>query len=73
MATNIQEIPPLGTTTEKTMIDPEKDAGTENSSQVHDHHDDSDAKSEEFQGGVQRVRAVTALWTKKTLWLMFSL
>ncbi|KAI9155166.1 MFS siderochrome iron transporter [Paramyrothecium foliicola] len=35
--------------------------------------DDSDAKSEEFQGGVQRVRAITSIWGWKTMWLMFSL
>ncbi|OQD89626.1 hypothetical protein PENANT_c002G09136 [Penicillium antarcticum] len=33
----------------------------------------SDADSAEFQGGVQRVRAITASWDKKTLILMFIL
>jgi hypothetical protein len=33
----------------------------------------SDADSAEFQGGVQRVRAITASWPTKTLVLMFIL
>ncbi|KAJ6022720.1 hypothetical protein N7499_008035 [Penicillium canescens] len=33
----------------------------------------SDADSAEFQGGVQRVRAITASWSTKTLVLMFIL
>ena len=33
---------------------------------------DSDDRSEDYQGGVQRVRAVTTLWSKKTLWIMFA-
>jgi hypothetical protein len=33
----------------------------------------SDADSADFQGGVQRVRAITASWSKKTLILMFIL
>ncbi|KAF2124426.1 siderophore iron transporter-like protein mirB [Dothidotthia symphoricarpi CBS 119687] len=35
--------------------------------------DSSDANSEEFQAGVERVRAITAIWTKKTLFSMFCL
>ncbi|EGY22015.1 siderophore iron transporter mirB [Verticillium dahliae VdLs.17] len=34
---------------------------------------DSDADSANFQGGVRRVRAITTVWSKKTLWLMFAL
>lgn len=26
-----------------------------------------------YQGGVQRVRAITSLWSKNTMWLMFVL
>lgn len=33
----------------------------------------SDVDSENFQLGVQRVRAITETWSPKTLWLMFSL
>lgn len=33
----------------------------------------SDKDSADFQGGVQRVRAVTSSWSKKTLVLMFIL
>ncbi|KAI8935593.1 hypothetical protein NX059_008159 [Plenodomus lindquistii] len=39
-----------------------------------DSHSDSDAKSvesEKFQNGVQRVRAITEIWDKKTLIAMF--
>ncbi|KAF2853038.1 siderophore iron transporter-like protein mirB [Plenodomus tracheiphilus IPT5] len=39
-----------------------------------DSHSDSDAKSvesEQFQNGVQRVRAITEIWDKKTLVSMF--
>lgn len=32
-----------------------------------------DAASDEFQEGVQRVRAITASWSKTTLWVMFVL
>lgn len=35
--------------------------------------DSSDANSENFQLGVQRVRGVTAVWSKQTLWIMFAL
>lgn len=34
---------------------------------------DSDAITEEFQDGVKRVRAITAIWSKKTLASMFAL
>ncbi|KAE8139836.1 major facilitator superfamily domain-containing protein [Aspergillus pseudotamarii] len=33
----------------------------------------SDKESTLFQGGVQRVRAITSLWSKNTMWLMFIL
>nr|XP_036583951.1 siderophore iron transporter mirb [Colletotrichum truncatum]KAF6793210.1 siderophore iron transporter mirb [Colletotrichum truncatum] len=33
--------------------------------------EDSDAESENYQGGVQRVRAITSVWTKKTMITMF--
>lgn len=36
-------------------------------------HASNDANSEEFQAGVERVRAITAIWTKKTLISMFCL
>lgn len=32
-----------------------------------------DASSKEFQEGIQRVRAITSVWPKKTLWTMFAL
>lgn len=35
------------------------------------HGNESD--SDEFQDGVKDVRAITAVWTKKTLWSMFAL
>ncbi|WYZ42482.1 hypothetical protein EsH8_VI_000181 [Colletotrichum jinshuiense] len=34
---------------------------------------DSDVESENFQGGVQRVRAITSVWDKKTMIIMFCL
>lgn len=34
---------------------------------------DDDAKSERFQDGVQRVRAITDTWDKKTMIIMFVL
>ena len=52
-------------------LDPERDLDAHRNSK--DHANDSDANSTEFQEGVQRVRAVTTLWTKKTLVLMFIL
>ena len=33
----------------------------------------AETASEEFQEGVQRVRAITASWTKTTLWVTFAL
>ncbi|CAG8128411.1 unnamed protein product [Penicillium salamii] len=39
----------------------------------HDQASISDKDSADFQGGVQRVRAVTSSWSKKTLVLMFIL
>jgi hypothetical protein len=33
----------------------------------------SDSSSERKQDGVKKVEAVTSVWTKKTLWLMFVL
>lgn len=41
--------------------------------QVDEKNADSDANSENFQAGVQRVRAVTDIWSRNTLWLMFGL
>lgn len=38
-----------------------------------DQKNDSDAESDKFQGGVKRVRAITSVWSKKTLWTMFGL
>lgn len=34
---------------------------------------DDDAHSEDFQDGVQRVRAITEIWSRKTLGTMFVL
>lgn len=34
---------------------------------------DDDAHSEEFQDGVQRVRAITEIWSRNTLATMFVL
>jgi hypothetical protein len=31
------------------------------------------ADSDRFQGGVQRVRGVTSVWSGKTMWTMFGL
>ena len=38
-----------------------------------DQKNDSDADSANFQGGVKRVRAITSVWSKQTLWTMFAL
>jgi hypothetical protein len=50
------------------VMDAEKHAAGSNHS-----GDDSDGNSEVFQGGVQRVRAITSIWGHKTMWLMFAL
>lgn len=34
---------------------------------------DSDADTKDFQEGVQRVRAITSIWSKKTLASMFAM
>lgn len=34
---------------------------------------DPDNESEDFQAGVKRVRAVTSIWSNKTLWTMFAM
>ncbi|KAL5365589.1 major facilitator superfamily domain-containing protein [Aspergillus floccosus] len=34
---------------------------------------DSDQASTDFQDGIQRVRAITSTWSKKTLWIMIIL
>ncbi|KAI9896346.1 hypothetical protein N3K66_008518 [Trichothecium roseum] len=53
--------------------DPEKSAQSSSANEVRPGEGyDSDDRSEEYQGGVQRVRAVTTLWSKKTLWIMFG-
>jgi hypothetical protein len=54
--------------------DIEKNAGA----RFHAHEARSDAEtksveSEQFQNGVQRVRAITEVWDKKTLIIMFVL
>lgn len=33
----------------------------------------NESDSDEFQDGVKDVRAITTVWTKKTLWSMFAL
>ncbi len=33
----------------------------------------TDSDSDDMQEGVRRVRAITTIWTKKTLWSMFAL
>lgn len=53
-------------------IDVETSAGAAYDSHSSNKGDD-DAQSEQFQGGVQRVRAITEIWSKKTLILMFVL
>ncbi|KAL4890283.1 major facilitator superfamily domain-containing protein [Aspergillus ambiguus] len=35
--------------------------------------DDSDKDSTDFQDGIQRARAITSTWSKKTMWTMFIL
>lgn len=32
-----------------------------------------DASENKFQPGVQRSRAITTVWSRKTMWLMFGL
>jgi len=34
---------------------------------------DLEHESTQYQGGVRRVRAITSVWTKQTMWLMFAL
>ncbi|EGX89574.1 siderophore iron transporter mirB [Cordyceps militaris CM01] len=38
-----------------------------------DSKEDHGSDSEDFQEGVRRVRAITTIWTTKTLWSMFAL
>lgn len=33
----------------------------------------SENESQQYQGGVERARGITAAWSKKTMWLMFVL
>lgn len=56
-------------------IDYEKNIAYDNGAQEvnHDTKQESDAESENFQGGVQRVRAITSVWSKKTMIIMFCL
>ncbi|KAL2367685.1 MFS sugar transporter [Blastomyces gilchristii] len=62
----------------KETPDMEKNSARENcvkgvpGANVHPLHD-SDKSSADFQPGVERVRAVASVWSKKTLWLTFSL
>lgn len=55
--------------------DMEKNAGVDRIIQETPREDASisDKDSTLFQGGVQRVRAITSLWSKNTMWLMFIL
>ncbi|KAK7403516.1 hypothetical protein QQX98_010694 [Neonectria punicea] len=79
MAAPTQEVPqPVSATRLSIEPDMEKHAATEINAEVHDtEHDDqktdSDADSATFQPGVERVRTITSVWSKKTLWLMFAL
>jgi hypothetical protein len=70
MATMVQTVPATADEKRPTVVDTEKSGGVRSSDE---NFSDSDAKSEEFQDGVQRVRAVTAVWSKRSLWLMFAL
>ncbi|KFA55687.1 hypothetical protein S40293_05283 [Stachybotrys chartarum IBT 40293] len=51
-------------------VDPEKSGGIVESTPT---NVSSDADSERFQDGVQRVRGVTSVWSQKTMWIMFVL
>ncbi|CAG9985096.1 unnamed protein product [Clonostachys byssicola] len=51
-------------------VDPEKNAVQESSPQQASGYE-SDEKSQDFQGGVQGARAMTSVWTNKTLISMF--
>jgi hypothetical protein len=53
-----------------TAVDPEKNVIQESSPQQVSGYE-SDEKSHDFQGGVQGARAMTSVWTHKTLISMF--
>ena len=62
------------------FVRPSKDLDIEKSvnpnSHSHETNSDGDTKSvesETFQNGVQRVRAITEIWSKQTLIIMFVL
>lgn len=55
-----------------TGVDPEKNAFQESSPQKVSGYG-LDEKSQDFQDGVQRARAMTSVWTNKTLISMFVL
>ena len=55
---------------------PSKDMDIEKNPNLHSANSDDETKSvesENFQNGVQRVRAITEIWSKKTLITMFIL
>lgn len=53
--------------------DIEKSHAIDNGVREVDEKHASDVDSEVYQPGVQRVRAVTSVWTKKTMIIMFCL
>jgi hypothetical protein len=55
-------------------VDMEKDASiSHNAAEVNSESGYASEKSEEFQSGVQRVRAITSIWSRPTLISMFVL
>jgi hypothetical protein len=66
----VQAIPVVAEDKREPIVDAEKAVRATGSV---DTSSESDARSEEFQPGVSRVRAVTAVWSRKDLVLMFSL
>lgn len=59
-----------------TAVDMEKNAAMDASAEPiteDSARSDTDDSSIRYQAGVRRVRAITSVWSSKSLWLMFAL
>lgn len=73
MAANVENVPEPGADRVVPDYDQEKNITTVHQAPDQADLKDSDANSEKFQGGVQRARAITTIWSRKELWAMFIL
>ena len=60
---------------DRTVVDMEKTAAGDASVAIPGDStgSDTDEASIHYQAGVRRVRAITSVWSSKSLWLMFAL